>query len=246
MIRLGFFLIFLLQGFCLFHAFKKDKDLKWFAAIIFVPFLGSMFYLYFHVLNEPSIDEITENIKENLEPEYKMEKLEKEVEFADTFANKLKLSNLYIEKEKYAEAINILTPCLDGINSDSPELLKNLLKANYLTENYAAVVNFGQQLENDKYFERTDEIIAYAWALHYLNKKEKATSIFQLADLPFSNYKQRYEFAIFLEENNKMVEANTKVDELLDEFGQMDHQEKLMKKQIYEAIKNLKKEFKAS
>lgn len=232
----------MLQGFCLFHAFKKDKDLKWFAAIIFMPFFGSMFYLYFHVLNEPSIDEIADNIKETIEPTDKIENLEKEIEHADTFANKLKLADLYIGKERYKEAISTLQPCLEGINSDSPELLKKLLKTNYLLDNYEAVLNFGQQLKNDRYFERTEEVIAYAWAAHYLGKIEKAEDIFKSTDLPFSNYKQRYEYVIFLDENNRKEEARVKVDELIEEFDLMDNQEKHMKKQIYKAIKNLKKE----
>ena len=242
MIRLSFFLIFLLQGFCLFHAFKKDKDLKWFAAIIFLPFLGSMLYLYFHVLNEPTVDEITENIKETIEPEYKIEKLEKEVESSDTFANKLKLGEVYIQKGRFEEAIKTLEPCLEGINSDSPDLLKKLLKTNYLLENYTAVVSFGKQLENEKYFERTDEIIAYAWALHYTGDTEKAEKVFQSTDSPFSNYKQRYELAIFLDELKRTEEAIEKTEELLNEYDQMDFQEKRMKKDMFKAIRSLKRE----
>ena len=242
MIRLGFFLIFLLQGFCLFHAFKKDKDLKWFAAIIFLPFMGSMLYLYFHVLNETSVEEITENIKQTIEPEYKIEQFEKEVEISDTYSNKLKLADLYIENQRYEEAIKTLNPCLDGINCDSPELLKKLLKAHYLNENYAATVKYGQQLESEKYFNRSDEKIAYAWALHYTGKEAAAEAAFQSMDTAFSNYKQRYEFAIYLDEIKRTDKAIEKTTELLDEYDQMDFHEKRMKKDVFKAIRSLKRE----
>lgn len=232
----------MMEFFCIYHAFKNDKDMKWFFLILLFPFIGSMIYMYIHMLNQPSIDDITETVKETIEPEYKTEKLEKAAEFSGTFNNKIRLADEYTQKKRYEEAIQIYKSCLEGFNSDSPEVFMKLLKVYYLKEDYIAAVSYGKKLEKERHFEKTDEKIAYAWALHYSGDSETAEVAFKSMDGYFSNYKHRFEYALFLKGQNRNEDALAITKELLDEFNQMDLGEQRMKKELFKAIKDLEKE----
>ena len=201
-----------------------------------------MIYMYTNMLYQPSIDDITETVKETIEPEYKTEKLEKAAEFSGTFNNKIRLGDEYTQKERYDDAIKTYESCLVGFNADSPEVFMKLLKAHYLKEDYNAAVKYGEKLETEKHFEKTDEKIAYAWALHYTGNSEAAEVAFKSMDGYFSNYKQRLEYAIFLKGQNRNEDALALIKELLDEFNQMDRNEQRMKKELFKAIRDLEKE----
>ena len=232
----------MMEFFCIYHAFKNDKEMKWFFLILFLPFIGSMIYMYINMFNQPSIDDITETVKATIEPDYKTEKLEKAAEFSGTFNNKIRLGDEYTEKGRYNDAIKIYESCLEGFNADSPEVFMKLLKVHYLKEDYTTAVDYGKKLENEKHFEKTDEKIAYAWALHYTGDSETAEVAFKSMDGYFSNYKHRYEYALFLKGQNRNDDALGLTKELLDEFGQMDKKEQRMKKELFKVIKDLKKE----
>lgn len=239
MIRLLLPLTFILQGVCLWHAFKTDKEDRWFFMIVFLPFVGSAIYFYKFLLDGTDFDNLKENVKENIDPDYKTEKMEKDTEFTDTFANKLILGDRYVNERKFVAAIKIFESCLEGFNSESPEVYKRLLKAHYLNKDYLLAAKFGQKLEGVKNFEKTDEKIAYAWAMYYLGNHEGAESAFKTMDIFFSNYKHRYEYAVFLLEVGRKDEARAQLKELLEEFEQMDVGERKMKKIIYKEIAGL-------
>jgi len=242
MIRFLLPIIFLTEAFCIYHAVKNDKDMKWFFLILLFPFIGSMIYMYVNMLYEPTIDDIAETVKETIEPDYKTEKLEKAAEFSGTFNNKIRLGDEYIQKERYDDAIQVYESCLVGMNSDSPEVFLKLLKVHYLKEEYTEAVKYGKKLETEKHFEKTDEKIAYAWALHYTGNSDEAEVAFKSMDGYFSNYKHRYEYALFLKGQNRNEDALSLTKELLDEFSQMDRNEQRMKKEVFKAIKDLEKE----
>lgn len=239
MIRLLIPLIILLEGVCLWHAYKTDKPDKWFYMIVGLPLIGSVMYFFTFLMNEKQIDAATENIKETVDPNYKTEKFEKETEFTDTYANKLKLGDQYINRGRFVDAVKTFESCLTGFNEESPEVFKRLLKAHYLNKDYISAAKYGQKLENHRNFEKTDEMIAYAWALHYLGNSEEAEAAFKKMDIFFSNYKQRFEYAVFLLKIERKSDAKEQLKELLDEFEQMDKPEQRMKRGIFGEIKNL-------
>jgi len=242
MTRFLFPVIFMMQAICIYHAFKNDKPMKWFFLILFFPFIGSMIYLYTNMLFEPTIQEIKETVKETIEPDYKTEKLEKAAEFSGTFNAKIRLGDEYVEKQRYDDAIKMYESCLTGINADSPEVFMKLLKVYFIKEDYNAVVTYGKKLENERNFKNSDEKIGYAWALHYIGNSEAAEDAFKSMDGYFSNYKHRFEHALFLQEQKRNKDALEIIKDLLDEFNQMDRREQRMKNELFKAIKDLEKE----
>ncbi len=238
MIRL-FPLVLALQVFCLYHAYKNNTDQKWFWMIIILPFVGSLMYLYYHFFNRVTADAVSENITKVVNTNYKIEKLEKEVKFSSTVANKTLLAEEYINIGEFEKAFFLYKSCLKGSHIDDAEILMGLVKSSYLNKNYLDTIKYGERLEKEVVFQKSEERIAYAWALSNLGKKEKAEETFQQMDHQFSNYKHRLEFCNFLNEDNRSTEAKSKLKDMMEEIDHMDKAEQRLNRTIYKNISNL-------
>ena len=231
--------ILLLQAYCVWHAYKNTSEQKWIYLIVIFPFIGCMIYLYYHFSGKLNIDDITESVKEVVNSDYKMEKLEKENRFADTAANKIQLGDQYMQKGRYADALEMYESCLNGIYNDDPELLRKLIQANYLNKNYEATISYGNQLEKDYGFKYSQERIAYAWALYFENKKEEAEQQFEAMDIQYTNYQHRMEYCKMLIKENRQEGAKNKLGLMQQEIEQMGNSERRAKRKIYDLIKGM-------
>ena len=232
-------LVLILQVFCLYHAFKNNSEQRWFWLIILLPFIGSLIYLYYHFFNRNTIENLGENITKVVNSNYEIERLEKEVTFSPTVKNKLLLADQHIKNGNYDRAIELLESSNKGTYANDPEILMQLVKVNYLNKNYSATVSYGALLENDYDFKKSEERIAYAWALFNTNDHAKAESVFQDMNHPFSNYKHRLEYANFLIQESRHTEAKNLLELLIHEIDHMDRAERKMKRAIYGSIKQL-------
>jgi len=237
---LGLFpIVFLLEIFCLYHAYKNNSEQKWFWLIVVLPLVGSLIYLYYHFFNRVTVDDISENITKVVNSNYAIDKLEKEVAFSGTVNNKSQLAEEYVKIGAFEKATALYESCLKGTYADDPDLLMGLVKAKYLGKEYDEVVRYGKQIENEKIFEKSEERIAYAWALFNTNNHRKAEEVFQAMDHQFSNYKHRLEYGNFMIQENRSVEAKELLGTLINEIDHMDRVEKRSKKTIYNDIKSL-------
>ncbi len=231
--------ILILQAFCLYHAYKNNTQQKWLWLIIIFPFIGCLIYLYYHFSGKLNIENLTEGVKEALDTNYNVDKLEKENRFADTAANKIKLGDQYMQKERYKDALEMYESCLNGIYDDDPELLRKLLQSNFMLGNYKQTINFGKKLEHDYGFKNSDERIALAWAYYHHNEKETAEKTFQAMDMQFANYPHRIEYCKFLLNENRSEEAKNKLANMMEEIEHMDSYERKMKRALYGEIKRM-------
>jgi len=166
--------IILLQFFCLYHSYENNAEKKWYFIILLFPFIGSLFYLFHAFYSRRNIDNLSEGVKNTFVTNYKIEKLEKEVEITDTYANKIQLAKEYTLVGNYDGAIYLYESCLNGIYFNDPYLIKKLLKNNYLKKDYENAINFGKRLHNDDIFKNSEERVMYAWSLYSLNEYFKA------------------------------------------------------------------------
>lgn len=232
--------ILILQAFCLYHAYKNNTQQKWFLLIIIFPLVGCLIYLYYHFSGRLDIENITEGVKEVLDPNYKVEKLEKENRFSDTVANKIKLGNQYLQKKRYQDALDLYESCLNGIYDDDPELLRKLLQSNYLLCNYDRAIHFGKKLDKiDPAFRHSEERITFAWALYYQKEIELAESVFKNMDVQFTNYPHRIEYCNYLIKESRSEEAKDKLIHMNEEIEHMGRYEKKMKRQVQSKIKEM-------
>jgi len=232
-------LIIILQGFCIYHAYKNNNLQRWFFIIFFLPFIGSLIYLYVHFYSRDNIENLSEGVKSVLNTNYQIEKLEKKLKIADTTTNRIRLADEYVKVGRVEEAVDLYKTSMTGISADDPELLMKLIKSGYLTKDYKTVVACGEKLKTDFAFKNSEERIAFAWSLYHLGRKEEAGVHFQDMDARFANHKHRLEYSKFMLETERSSEAKDLLGELLEEFNQMDGREKSLKKPIMREVKKL-------
>jgi hypothetical protein len=231
--------ILLLQAFCLYHAYRNNTHQKWLWLIIFIPLIGCLIYLYDNFASRRNLEDVQEGVKTMVNSNYQINKLEKEIKYAPTVTNKVKLADAYVQHQRYVEAIPLYQSCLQGLYADDPHLIKKLLRVLYLNKDYAAAIEHGQKLLREKSFLQDEARVAYAWSWFHVGNLEEAESNFRAMDLQFSNFPHRVEFCKFLIENKRENEAKEKLEELMDEIDHMSAFEQKLKRPILRQIKQL-------
>lgn len=217
-----YYIILILQAFCLYHAYQSGQGAKWFFLIIFLPMIGCLIYLYANFgskLRTANISAIGENVKGALVKNYRIEQLEKQLQYSDTIANKIALADEHLHVGNYETAFELYTSCLKGLYKDDTELLMKIVKSSYLTENYKTTIICGERLGDRMEFKNSEEKIALAWAYYREGNAEQAEMIFEELDTRFSNYKHRYEYAMFLKEEGRTAESKTQLQAVIDEIN---------------------------
>ncbi len=236
--------IFLLEIFCLYHAYSNNAPQKYYYLIVIFPLFGCLLYLYHTFYSQQNIDNISEEVKHVLNDNYKIDKLEKELNFSDTVAKKMELANEYTLIGNHNRALILLKSCLENpVYDDDIGLLKKVVKSSYLNEDYQSAIDYGSKIKDTTAFNKSDEKVAYAWSFFYIKNDKKANELFEEMNIRFGNYPNRLEYAKFLKLTERPEEAKEKLSELLGEIESMDRQEKRHKKDIRRAIENFSREF---
>lgn len=218
--------VLILQAFCVYHAYKNNQEQKWFWLIIFFPLIGCLIYLYQHFYSRKGVENLSESLKGIFNSNYNISKLEKEFRFNDSFTNRVNLADAYVLQGRYSEALPLYEDCLSGFKADDPVIMRKLLYVHHQLQNYDSVIQYGNQLENEKTFKNSEESIAYAWALHYGGQSDKAKQMFVNLDKPYSNYPHRLAYAEYLlDELQDQKQAKTLLTELYNEFEHMSKME---------------------
>lgn len=230
--------VLILQGFCLYHAYRTGRSQTWFYLIIFLPLLGSILYLYDTFVTRRNIEDLSEGLMQTMNSNRKIELLEKERKIADTINNKMALADAYLEIGRVEEAIHLYKLCKQQQPSNKDNI-KKLMQAHYLNKDYDKVVGLGSELEMDYEFRNAPERIALAWSLHETGASDAAAKEFDAMDVRYSNYLHRFEYAKFLNLTNQYPLAKAKLEELIEEYQDMSMHEKRFKREIHREAKKL-------
>jgi hypothetical protein len=239
MLRLLLPLSLILQGFCLWHAYRNNADQKWYWIIVFIPFAGCGLYLYDAFYSRRNVETVAESLKQVVNSNYKIEKLEKEVKFNSSFKNKVNLADAYTEIGRYREAIALYEDCREGYMADDEPLARKLLESLFLDKQYDRCIGIGKLLADSRSFANSDERVSLAWALHYQGMSEQSHRHFTEMDKSYSNYDQRFAFCRFLIETGKPEEARQKTETLMAEFNTMKSTERRVNRLVIDNIRDL-------
>ncbi|HYC83698.1 MAG TPA: hypothetical protein VEB86_00690 [Chryseosolibacter sp.] len=230
---------FLLQAFCVYHAYRHNYDYKWYFLILFFPGVGACIYLIHHFYNRQNVKSISEGLKVVVNSNYRIEQLEKTLKFSDTVANRINLADAYVQIGRYNEAADLYRQSLQGFMADDPALRMKLLYALFLKEDYRDCVALGDSLRQEKTFRGASERLAYAWALYYEGHPEKAEATFQDMDRSYTNYNQRLEYCKFLVKTGRKAEAKEKLADLLGEFEHMKGPERRLYRALIAEVRDM-------
>lgn len=228
-----------LQAFCLYHAYRNHVEQRWYWFIIFFPGIGCLIYLYHNFYNRSSIETIAEGVKVVVNSNYKVEQLEKALRFSDNITNKTNLADAYVSCGRYDEALTLYKECLTGFMADDPVIRIKVLFTSFLKKDYEATVAYGEELESEKRFQKSEERAAYAWALHHTGKTEQAEKVFQQMDSSFTNYRQRIEYCKFLMAIGKPEALQSKLQEMNEELEHMKGPERKFYRQVAREIRDM-------
>lgn len=231
--------VFLLQAFCVYHAYRNNVEQRWYWLILFFPLVGCLIYLFHNFNNVSTLKNLEENVKSVVISNYRIEQLEKALRFSDSLKNKINLADEYVKVARYADAIGLYESCLQGFMGDDPSLKMKLLHAHFMSANYEAVVEHGNSLKSEKTFKNSEQRVVFAWALHQTGQSGLAETTFADMDKSFSNYYHRLEFCKFLIQTEKVELAKEKLTDLMQEFDHVKGPERRLNRNTFREIKDL-------
>lgn len=237
---IGFYTpLLILQGFCLYHAYRNNAEQRWYWFIIIFPGIGCALYVYHHFYSRDNMQTITQTVKEVVNSNYRIEQLEKAYRFSDNATNKINLADAYVHYGRYDEAIHLYKDCLQGFMADDPTVRMKLIQACFLKQDYSSAVSYGEQLSDDKTFKSSETRIAYAWSLHHTGKSAEAEKVFEDMNRSFTNYSHRLAYCHFLHQTNNPESLQNLLRELLEEFEHMKGVERRMYRHVISEVKSL-------
>ncbi|WP_271765187.1 hypothetical protein [Aquimarina algiphila] len=214
-----YFLIIALQGYCVYHAIKNKSNYYWFFVIMLLPVLGSIIYLFTQVFNKKDLDVVQDEIVNVINPTKKIKDLQKQLDFADTFQNRVNLADALLEAGDYTYAIQEYEKA-HNTNNDVG-VLKKLIEGYYQIKNYEKIISSAEKIVDRSDFKGSRSQFLYGLALEEDQQSEKAEEHLRQIDQRYSNYKERYTLAQFLLKKGKTEDAKEILFEILTEAQHM-------------------------
>lgn len=232
-----YYLVLALQAFCIFHLYRNRNHYYWYFVIIFIPVLGSIIYILTQVLSSRDVSTITEEVTSIINPTKKIVDLEKKIQLADTFQNRVNLGDAYLENRDYVNAIENYLIALDGNFKNDPYTINNVINAYFHLDNFEKVVEYSKQIESSSEFKKSQ--FFYGLALEQMNQIGDAEVQLRKVDLNYSNYYERVELSEFLIRQNKSEDAKEILSQLLSEYQNMTKPNKRLHRGTIQKAQNI-------
>ncbi|WP_448699902.1 tetratricopeptide repeat protein [Mucilaginibacter sp. AW1-3] len=216
----------LLQAFCCFHAYRRGTLNNWIWMIVFLPLIGSIIYLFSEVFSTRGVRRSKIDVGAIVNPGGKLKKLESELRFSDTFANKIRLADAYLAAGQLDSAQELYENALTGSFADNEHGLSQLLVIYYKQERYTNVIDIAKKINRSQKFPKSTAHLLYAQALEHTGNLEAAEKEFKAMKGRYSCFEQRYEYGLFLKRHNRPQEAERIFNEILDEVPQLSSMER--------------------
>ncbi len=233
-----YFLVIALQAFCVYHAIKNRNDYYWFFVIIFLPAIGSVIYLFTQVFNKKDLDTVQNEIATVINPSKKIQDLQKQLDFADTFQNRIHLADAFLEIKEYTNAINEYETALNGNYDTDLGVVKKLVEGYYQIQNYEKAIFCAKKIINKPDFKGSRSQFLYGLSLEEQGQSEEAEKQLRQIDQRYSNYNERYMLAQFLVEKGKTEDAREILSEIITESQ---HMTKLNRNRYRTVVNDVKK-----
>ncbi|WP_308990494.1 hypothetical protein QLS71_003315 [Mariniflexile litorale] len=216
-----YYLILLLQGYCIYHAYKNRNAYYWYFLIMFIPVIGSIIYLITQVYNKQDAEKIQEEIVSVINPTKKIKDLEKRLQFTETYQNRVNLADALLDIKDYKNAIPHYLAALEDSSQNDFYVTNKLIEAYYGLKDYNKVILFAEKIQNQSEFKKSRAQFLYGLALEKLGNFEAAEANLRKIDIRYSFYNERLALAKFLISKDKATDAKEILEEIKIESQNM-------------------------
>jgi len=236
-----YYIILALQVYCAVHSYRRGTLNRWIFLIIFLPVIGSIIYIYSEILSNRSyrsFSKPTIDVGAVINPGGKIKKLEDELRFTDTFANRVKLADAYLAMGQSEKAIELYNASLTGAFAENEHVMAQLIIAYFEQQQYDKVIPIAKKIYNLPQFPRSRAHILYAKALENIGNTELAEKEFKGMKGRYAYYGPRYEYGLFLKRTNRDKEAADIFTEMLNEEPHLGQMEKRTNREWFSKAKD--------
>ena len=233
-----YYLIIILQAICVIHCLRKGKEQKWIWLIVFLPLIGCIAYIFTEMFSGNEIQNVQAGVSTIVNPTGKIKKLEKQLQFSDTFNNRVLLADAYLAAGNTGKAIELYKSSLTGNFSENEHVIAQLIVAYCLEKNYAPILPLARKIYHIPQFARSKAHIAYAIALEHTGNTTQAEQEYNLMKARFANFEARYHYGLFLVRNNRANEAKQLFSDIAMEEKQLSSRERRYNRQFIQLAKD--------
>lgn len=221
-----YFIVLILQGYCVYHSFRRGTHQKWLWIIVFLPLVGSLVYLFSEVIKKRHISNVQATVANVVNPKGRISDLEKQFKFSNTFTNRVALADAYLAAKLYDKAIELYEPALTGAFSNDEHVIQNLIEAYHNVGRFDDIARIGHKLVNNINFSKSRTNLYYAWALEKAGKTELVEAQYKAMNHRFGNYEARYNYGDFLLRQNRKEDAALIFYDIVEEAQHLNRKEK--------------------
>lgn len=222
-----YYLILILEAFCIIHCLRRGTQQKWLWMLIILPVIGCFIYIYTEILTNRSALRMPKvDVGAVLNPGVKLKRLEDELRFSDTFANKIKLADAYLEAGFTDKAADLYQTSLTGAFAENEHVLAQLIVAYSEQGRYAEIIPIAKKLYKLPQFPRSKAHIGYAIALENTGQVDLAEAEFKAMKGRYSYFGPRYEYGMFLVRQGRDEDAYQIFTDILNEVPQLSAMER--------------------
>ena len=236
-----YYLILGLQGYCIYHLIKNRNEYYWLFLIIFLPVIGCIIYLVTQVYNKKEANKIQDNLTALLIPTKKVNDLKKQLQFANTYQNRVNLADAYVEMKDYENAIPHYEEALKDTSQNDFHCLEQLVICYHSLKKDDLAISTAEKIKTNTAFVKSEAQFSYALALKNKGQLVEAEAELRKLDQRYSNYDKRLILVKFLIEQDKIDEAKTILQEMSGELQHMKSPNKRLHRSTFVEVDRLLK-----
>jgi hypothetical protein len=216
-----------LQVICVLHCIRKGTQQKWIWLIVFVPYIGSIAYIFSEMLPRRNMGDLQEGLGSLfVSPAARIRRLEQNLSFANTFNNRVLLANAYMMAGRTEEAIELYSTSLTGAFTENEYVINRLIGAYFKTGQYSELIELTKKVYATPGFPRSEAHLYYARALELTGDSAGAEREFKKMKGRFADFQARYQYALFLQREGRDGEAQRMLEDIVKEGPHLSSRER--------------------
>lgn len=177
------------------------------------------------MVNRNSMQQMQSGMGNIIYPSGKIKKLEKQLQFSDTFNNRIMLADAYLSAGDTDKAIQLYESSLTGAFKENEHVFIQLVTAYYEVQRYNDAIKVARKVYNNPAF-HTHGHVLYAMALDKVGEADLAEKEFNTMKGKYSYFEARYQYGLFLINKNRAGEAQKIFTDMVNEFSYLSSFEK--------------------